>query len=114
MRGASGIRSRYATRSASAEHFEFWSVAADIYRGTALGNLGDPDIGITVIQRGLDVWNAMGVGAFRGYWQSVMAGIEQRRGRPHRGLEIVESELDPAAESLERLCYAIFTFGEAA
>ena len=91
---------------AAAEHFEFWSVAADIYRGTALANLGDPDAGLTVIRQGFDAWTAMGVGAFRGYWYSVMAGIEQRRGRSDRGLEIVESELGPATESLEGLCYA--------
>ena len=48
----------------------------------------------------------MGVGAFRGYWYAQMAGIEQRRGRPDRGLEIVERELLVAAESLEGLCYA--------
>jgi len=91
---------------AGAEHFEFWTIAADIYRGTALANLGDPGAGLTLVQQGFDDWNAMGVGAFRGYWRSVMAGIEQLRGRSERGLEIVESELGPAAESLEGLCYA--------
>ncbi|MEA3510267.1 MAG: hypothetical protein U9R51_02425, partial [Actinomycetota bacterium] len=91
---------------AAAEHFEFWSVAADIYRGCALGWTGDPDSGIAELQRGLDAWERMGVGAFRGYWYAEMAGIDQLRGHPDGGLAIVERELGPAVESLEGLCYA--------
>ncbi|MEN8234880.1 MAG: AAA family ATPase [Actinomycetota bacterium] len=90
---------------AAAEHFEFWSIAADIYRAAAKGYVEDGEAGIVELQRGLDAWETMGVGAFRGYWYALMAGLEQCRGRPARGLEIIERELGPAAESLEWLCH---------
>ncbi|MEN8113610.1 MAG: AAA family ATPase [Actinomycetota bacterium] len=90
---------------AAKEHFEFWSIAADIYRAAAVGCVGDPAVGIADLQRGLDAWDAMGVGAFRGYWYALMAGIEQRRGNPERGLELVDRELPIATGLLEELCH---------
>jgi tetratricopeptide (TPR) repeat protein len=90
---------------AKEEHFEFWAIAANMYRGTALGNVKDPNSGFSILQQGLDAWEAMGVRAFRGYWYAEMAGIEHKGGHPDRGLEIVERELPAATESLERLCH---------
>jgi tetratricopeptide (TPR) repeat protein len=91
---------------ASTEHLPFWLIAAQIYRGTAIGHLGKPDEGIDLIRQGLDAWHSMGADAFQGLWWGEIAEIEAEAGHPERGLEEIDRILPVSREGGERLSEA--------
>jgi DNA-binding SARP family transcriptional activator len=88
---------------ASTEHLPFWLIAAQIYRGTAIGHLGKPDEGIELIRQGIDTWHSMGADAFQGLWWGEIAEIEAEAGHPERGLEMIDRVLPVSREGGERL-----------
>jgi tetratricopeptide (TPR) repeat protein len=88
---------------ATTEHYPFWAAGVDIYRGVAIGHLGDPDTGIGLIRHGLDGWHSMGVNAFQAWYAAEVAELEWLRGDPSRGLELIELARADAGTTGERL-----------
>ncbi len=75
---------------ATREHFPFWCAPAEIYRGVAVGNMGDPDAGVGLIDHGLAWWGAMGVAGWDAMYMLDEARLEMLQGRTDRALAIVE------------------------
>lgn len=88
---------------ATTEHFPFYSIAAELYRGQVGGRLGDPDDGIARITSALAAWQTIGVGAFRGWFLGDAAEFEVARGNGVRGLEVIEGALAHTREVSEGL-----------
>lgn len=88
---------------ARSEHFPFYEGAVEIYRGWAAGYLGDPDMGIASLTRGLEMWRAIGIEAFRGSFLSHLAWFEHLRGNDTRARETIDQARRLAATSGERL-----------
>lgn len=78
---------------ATTEHFPFYSIAAQLYRGQVTGRLGNLEGGIELITTALEAWQAIGVGAFRGWFLGDVAEFEVARGNTVRGLEVIEDAL---------------------
>ncbi len=78
---------------ASREHLHFWSAPVGIYRGIAVGHLGDPDAGIKLVTHGLAWWQAMGSEGFQGFHTAHVAELEHLRGCTDRALELVDQAL---------------------
>jgi hypothetical protein len=86
---------------AAAEHFPFWMAGVDVYRGLCTGLLTDAGEGVALMRRGLEAWHAAGVKCHVGYFTAHLAELEQLRGDPQRGLEVVDAAL--AADTDEPL-----------
>lgn len=87
---------------ARAEHFPFYAVAADLYRGQVVGHQGDPAAGRDIIRTGLDAWRAMGIEAYRAHWICDLAEFEAATGHPARALELLDDALRQVAATGER------------
>lgn len=88
---------------ARSEHFPFYEGVAEIYRGWAAGYLGDPEAGIESLTRGLGIWQAIGIEAFRGSFLAHLAWFEQLRGNETRAQETIDHALRLAVASGEGL-----------
>jgi DNA-binding SARP family transcriptional activator len=88
---------------ATREHFPFFQVAADLYRGQTIGYLGDPARAVGLIEEGLDAWAAMGTNSYRGFWLAALAEFEHAEGHDDRALDLAEAGLSEVRASGEHL-----------
>lgn len=74
---------------ARSEHFPFYEAAVEVYRGEAAGHTGDLRAGIDRLTRGLEAWEVIGVGAWRGAFLATIAWFEHASGGTHRASDTI-------------------------
>jgi tetratricopeptide (TPR) repeat protein len=79
----------------SSEHrFRLWQVWSQLVHSWALAELGQAELGLSLMQQGLALWEASGIRAgLYHHNQGMLAEVYLRLGQPRQALEVVERAL---------------------
>jgi tetratricopeptide (TPR) repeat protein len=81
--------------------YPVWRTLATVFQGAATTFLGDPDNGLTMTERGIELYQ--GLTAPPVFWPNILglrAMVHGASGRPERGLELIHEALEILGEDL--------------